>query len=122
MDLDSFKPADIDELVGFIAESLKNESQEWWENNTKVIGGYLRSLAEAFYQTKKSLISQQITPDQAGHIMHMQELAFNSILQFTKFMTFALLQSLADLTFKIIGWAMYNYTGVNLFPKLVKPQ
>lgn len=118
----SFKPADVKELVGALSTELSGLGKKWWETNSEIVQGYLRSLSEAFFQTKAALLSGRIRSDQADRIMHMQELAFGSTIQFTKYMTFALAQKALDTAFRLVGWAMYNYTGINLFPQLVSPE
>lgn len=54
-------------------------------------------------------------------ILHNQELAFNQTLQFTKLMTLVLAQQLLNAAFTVIGWVIFNKTGINLAPNLVRP-
>jgi hypothetical protein len=56
-----------------------------------------------------------------GQIMGMQKAAFSQTLQFAQYMTLALAQQIENTVFTVIGWAIYNRTGFNLFPLLVKP-
>lgn len=121
LNLEEFKPDNVDELIGAIGDELSNVGKKWWEVNSQLVTGYLRSLAEATFQTQIALAQGRITPEQADRIMHMQEVAFTSTVHFTKYMTFALAQKVLDTTFKIVGWALYNKTGINLFPQLVSP-
>lgn len=120
-DLTEFSPANVDELVGAILSDLEGLSKRWWNENSDLVEGYTRSLAQATMQTQKALIEKRIKPAEADRIMHMQELAFNSLIHFTKFMTFALAQKALDATFRLVGYALFNRTGVNLFPHLVTP-
>ncbi len=53
--------------------------------------------------------------------MGMQKAAFSQTLQFAQYMTLALAQQIENTVFTVIGWAIYNRTGFNLFPLLVKP-
>jgi hypothetical protein len=119
VDFATFKPANVNQFVNVLSTELAGLGKKWWETNSALVHGYLRSLAEAFFQTKTALSEGRIKADQADRIMHMQEVAFTSTLQFTKYMTFALAQKVLDMTFRLVGWAMYNYTGINLFPQLV---
>ncbi|MGJ8529384.1 hypothetical protein [Maritalea sp.] len=119
VDLKNFKPNNINELVNVLTSELSALGKKWWETNSNLVTGYVRSLSQAVIQTQSSLASGSIKPDQADRIMHMQELAFSSTLHFTKYMTFALAQKVLDTTFKVVGWAILNLTGVNLFPQLV---
>jgi hypothetical protein len=111
----------VDELVSALQDELGGVSTEWWNANKSVVAGYLRSLAEATMQTRLALANNQIPAEAADMIMRNQQLAFNQTLQFTKFMTLVLAQQLLDATFKLIGWVIYNKTGVNLAPSLVQP-
>lgn len=110
-----------DELLNVLKGELIDVSSDWWEANKTTVPGYLRSLAEAAMQTRLALAEKRITPEQADIILHNQELAFNQTLQFTQFMTLALGQRLLDAAFRVIGWAIFNKTGINLAPALVKP-
>jgi len=120
IDYQNFRPESVGELSGAIGSELSVLGKKWWAVNSELIAGYVASLSEATLQTQIALESGRIKPDQADRIMHMQQIAFKSTIHFTKYMTFALAQKVLDETFKIIGWALYNRTGVNLFPQLVK--
>lgn len=119
VDLENFRPDSVDEIIDVIGEEIGALGQKWWSVNSALVSGYLKSLAEATIQTQISLSQKKITAAQADRIMHMQEVAFTSTLHFTKYMNFALAQKVLDTTFKIIGWAIFNKTGINLFPQLV---
>ena len=116
---DTFDPDSVGDLVQAILGDLRDLSARWWNENASLVEGYTRSLAEATMQTRTALIEKRIRPDEADRIMHMQELAFNSLIHFTKFMTFSLAQKALDRTFRLVGLAIFNRTGVNLFPHLV---
>ncbi len=121
IDLPSFNPASPADLSAAISGQISGISKKWWTSNAALIQGYLNSLAEAALQTQAAMAAGQITAVQASQIMTMQELALKSTLSFTKFMTLALAQKVFDATFQLVGWAIFNRTGVNLFPGLVKP-
>ena len=42
------------------------------------------------------------------------------ILRHTELMTLVLLQKVINNVFKLIGWAIYNYRGLNVFPEFVE--
>jgi hypothetical protein len=122
VDLTKFDPEDVSAFAEALKDRASDISTKWWTENKDVVSGYLRSLAEAAFQTRLALEVGRIKADDADKIMHMQELAFNQTMQYTKFMTFVLAQRLLNGVFELVGWAIYNRTGVNLFPGLVKPQ
>lgn len=121
VDFASLNIDNVDQLVSALEDELGGVSTKWWNANKSVVAGYLRSLAEATLQTQVALGNHQIPPEAADMIMRNQQLAFNQTLQFTKFMTLVLAQQLLDATFRLIGWVIYNKTGVNLAPSLVQP-
>lgn len=121
LDFANLRIDNVDQLVSTLEDELGGVSTQWWNANKSVVAGYLRSLAEATLQTQVALGNQQIPPEAADMIMRNQQLAFNQTLQFTKFMTLVLAQQLLDATFRVIGWVIYNKTGVNLAPSLVQP-
>jgi hypothetical protein len=71
---------------------------------------------------RSRVASGAVSPEAADIIMHNQELAFNQTIRFTEYMTLVLAQKLLDTVFAVVGWAIYNRTGVNLFPALVTPK
>ncbi|MEJ2816589.1 MULTISPECIES: hypothetical protein [unclassified Caulobacter] len=121
LDFANLRIDNVDQLVSTLEDELGGVSTQWWNANKSVVAGYLRSLAEATLQTQVALTNQQIPAEAADMIMRNQQLAFNQTLQFTKFMTLVLAQQLLDATFRVIGWVIYNKTGVNLAPSLVQP-
>jgi hypothetical protein len=121
VDFTSLNIDNVDDLVSTLGDELGEVSTKWWNANKSVVAGYLRSLAEATLQTRLALANGQIPPEAADMIMRNQQLAFNQTLQFTKFMTLVLAQQLLDATFRVIGWVIFNKTGVNLAPSLVQP-
>lgn len=121
LDFANLRIDNVNQLVSALEDELGGVSTEWWNTNKTVVAGYLRSLAEATLQTQVALGNKQIPPEAADMIMSNQKLAFNQTLQFTKFMTLVLAQQLLDAAFRVIGWVIYNKTGVNLAPSLVQP-
>lgn len=121
IDLENFSPDSVSELADAIVSELSDLGPKWWSVNSELVSGYLSSLAEAAMQTNLALAQNRLKPAEAKQILHMQELAFASTIHFTKYMSFVLAQKVLDMTFKIIGWALFNKTGINLFPQIVKP-
>ncbi|PVM85100.1 hypothetical protein DDF62_21470 [Caulobacter radicis] len=121
IDFSTLQVDDVDSLVSVLEQQLGDTATDWWNANKTVVPGYLRSLAEATIQTRTALANHQITPQAADMILHNQELAFNQTIQFTKFMTLALGQTLLNTVFQVVGWVIYNKTGVNIAPNLVQP-
>ncbi|MBI1683549.1 hypothetical protein [Caulobacter hibisci] len=121
IDFSTLQVDNADQLATVLEQQLGATATDWWNANKTVVPGYLRSLAEATVQTQTALANHQITPQAADLILHNQELAFNQTIQFTQFMTLALGQNLLNTVFQVIGWAIYNRTGVNLAPNLVQP-
>jgi hypothetical protein len=121
-DYTALNPANADDLLKMLEDGLGGVSTKWWNSNKALISGYVRSLAEATLQTRLALVEKRISPQAADLILHNQELAFNQTLQFAKYTTLVLGQRLLDETFRIIGWVIYNETGFNLAPALVKPK
>jgi hypothetical protein len=122
VDYAALNPATADELLNILTKELSTTGKDWWKANKAVVPGYLKSLAEASFQTQVALAEKRITPQAADIILHNQELAFNQTLQFTKLMTLVLGQKLLDSAFKVIGWVILNKTGINLAPNLVQPK
>lgn len=120
-DLSNFNPDSAGEIADRIVGELKGTAITWWKTNSELMQGYVKSLAEAAFQTRVALADKRITEKTADLLMHMQELSFNQTLQFTKLMTLALAQKLVDAAFRVIGWVIFNKTGVNLTPHLVQP-
>jgi hypothetical protein len=118
-ELSEFNPADVDELLDRLGGELTNVASDWWRDNKDKIGGYLTYLATATIETREALAEGRITQEYADIIMHDQELAFKQTLQFARFMTLVLAQKLYDAVFRVIGWVIFNRTGVNLWPGLV---
>jgi hypothetical protein len=120
-DLSSFNPADADQLLAMIEGQVGQVSAKWWTANESAVSGYLKSLAEAAIQTQIALAANRISQQDATDAMAMQKAALQQTIQFTEYMTLALAQQVFDTVFTVIGWAIYNKTGMNLFPELVSP-
>ncbi len=118
LDLSDFNPATAKDLADAITGEISQMGKKWWETNSHDVEGYVRSLSEASVQTATALASGRIKKDQAKMIMEMQKVAYQNTLHFTKFMTMALAQNVLDETLRIVGAAIMNKTGLNLWPSL----
>lgn len=121
LDLASFNPGNVDDFVDALTSEVKPLGKKWWEINREIVPGYLRSLAEATLQTEAALADDKIDATIADQIFRMQQAAFRQTMRFTKYMTLVLSQKVLDTVFRLVGWAVYNRSGFNFFPELVKP-
>jgi hypothetical protein len=120
-DLSTFKPADAQALFQEISSQVSGDATAWWNTNSSLVAGYIKSLSEAAIQTQLALAEGRIDQATATQILGMQKTAFNQTLNFSQYMTLALAQQIENTVFKVVGWAIYNRTGFNLFPLLVQP-
>jgi hypothetical protein len=121
VDLSTFNPANADQLFAMLQGQVGQVSQQWWKANSGAVEGYLKSLAEAAIQTQIALAAGKISQQDATDAMNMQKAAMQQTIQFTEYMTLVLAQQVFNAVFTVIGWAIYNKTGMNLFPDLVTP-
>jgi hypothetical protein len=121
-DLSKFNPADAQALFQEITSQVSSDATAWWNTNSSLVAGYIKSLSEAAIQTQLALAEGRINQATATQILDMQKNAFTQTLQFAQYMTLALAQQIENTVFTVIGWAIYNKTGFNLFPLLVKPK
>ncbi|MGY6662998.1 MAG: hypothetical protein ACXIVO_11820 [Glycocaulis sp.] len=119
--LENFLPANSAELFARIEQEISSEAIEWWTENKTLVSGYIRALSEAAMQTQIALSQSRIAPEDAEIILLNQEAALRQIIRYTKFSSLILAQRLLDSIFMVVGWAIYNRTGVNLFPGRVTP-
>ena len=119
-DLSNFNPESVNELFDTLSDELTTVASDWWRDNKDTVGGYLTYMATATLQTRAALAEGRITQEYADIVMHDQEQAFKQTLQFATFMSLVLAQKLYDAVFRIVGWVIFNRTGVNLWPDLVR--
>lgn len=121
MDFSQINITSADQLFGLLKTQVTTTASQWWNTNSGAVQGYLTALAQAAVETQASLVAGRIPQEQATMILANQKAALEQTIQFTEYMTLALAQSLMDGIFSIIGWGIFNRTGINLFPDLVKP-
>ncbi|MFZ0268479.1 hypothetical protein [Caulobacter sp.] len=112
---------DVGDLVSALEDELGGVSTRWWNKNKGVVAGNLKSLATAAIKTQAALIEGRIDQETAELALAEQKASLQDVLNFTELMTLVLAQQLLDATFRLIGWVIYNKTGVNLAPDLVQP-
>lgn len=122
VDFSTLSLTNVNAMLGAIRTEVAGTAGDWFSKNESTISGYLQSLAQAAVETQASLLAKRIPPEQAQMILDNQKAALQQTLDFAEYMTLALAQQLLDGVFSIIGWSIFNTTGVNLFPDLVKPQ
>lgn len=121
-ELSTFNPQTVDDLVAAISGDVAGIGGRWWSENSQIIPGYFRSLAEATLQTQEALAAGIINEESADRALRMQQAAFRQTINFMKYMTLVLSQKIVDAVFTLVGWAVFNRTGINFFPELVKPE
>lgn len=121
-DFSNFNPAGVDDFFDAFTGELTSVAGEWWTTNKSAVGGYVRSLAEASAQTQIALAEGRISANVADQALRMQQATFRQTIRYTELMQYALAQKVVDTLFSMVGWAVFNKTGVNLFPELVKPE
>lgn len=112
---------DVGDLVSALEHELGGVSARWWNKNKGVVAGNLESLATAAIKTQAALVEGRIDQETAELALAEQKASLQDALAFTELMTLVLAQQLLDATFRLIGWVIYNRTGVNLAPELVQP-
>jgi hypothetical protein len=122
VDFSSLRLTDVDGMFNAIKDQVAGTATDWFNKNSTAVTGYLKQLAQAAVETQSALIQKRIPPEQAQMIMANQKAALEQTADFAQYMTLVLAQQLMDGIFSIIGWSIFNTTGVNLFPELVKPQ
>lgn len=121
VDFSSLKLTDVDGMFNAIKGVVTGTASDWFNKNSTAVTGYLQQLAQAAVETQSALLQKRIPPEQAQMIMANQKAALEQTADFAQFMTLVLAQQLMDGIFSVIGWSVFNTTGVNLFPDLVKP-
>lgn len=114
LDLSTFKPDSVGDLVDAITGEISGMSKDWWDANSKAIEGYVTSLAEAAKETATSFAKGEMPEEEAKQILAMQKSAFETSIKFGEYMTMALAQNVVDKAMQIVGAAIKNLTGVDL--------
>lgn len=120
-DFKDFKPETMTDLFKAIKDDVSDTFEDWWKANKTGISGQIKAVSKAAVETQKSFLKGEIPKELAEISMNAQKRALEQILEHTKLMTLVLLQQVVDAIFKRIGWGLFNQTGLNVFPNLVKP-
>ena len=114
LDLSTFKPGSVDDLVKAITGEISTLGEKWWTANSSAVEGYVRSLAQAAKDTAESLAKGEMPQEEAKQILQMQKSAFETSVKFGEYMTMALAQNVVDKAMQIVGAAIKNLTGIDL--------
>lgn len=120
-DFSTFKPGNMTELFRAIKADVSDTFADWWDANKSAMSGQIQAVAKSAVETQKSLLKGKIPKELAEISIRAQKRALEQILEHTKLMTMVLLQKVVDTIFLRIGWGLFNQTGLNVFPDLVKP-
>ncbi len=121
LDLTKFNPQTVDQLVSALEAGLSTTATTWYNANSAAVAGDLKMLAQAAVETQAALLEGRITQAYAQTAIQMQKETLQQTIEFTELMTMALAQQLLNSVTATIGWAIYNKTGINLFPDVVQP-
>jgi hypothetical protein len=119
-DLSDFNPTSIEELIEATFTEARTAIGQPIENFAS-IPAHLTTLAEASLETMKALAEGRLDRQTAEEIMIERKQVLEQIARFSAFMTLVVAQKLSDAVFRVIGWAIFNRTGLNLVPDLVRP-
>ncbi|MGP1352002.1 MAG: hypothetical protein ACTS1Z_01645 [Parasphingopyxis sp.] len=117
-DLSTFNPGSVSELLDTMIGEVSQVAGDWWEENSGLMKGYLAELAEGTMQTGAALAEGRISAETADAVLRGRARVLDQLLDLAAYMTLVLAQKLADAIFRVVGWAIYNRTGVNLAPHL----
>lgn len=120
-DLSTFNPPNVQALLTEFESQGAAVAGQWWKTNSQTVQGYLQSIAQATVDTASALATGKITADTAATLMQMHTDTLKGTLTFALYMAEALAQKLLDGLTAAIGWAIFNKTGINIMPDVVKP-
>ena len=119
-DLNQFNPTSLDALLDAMLTEGSNAVDGVLEDAVAV-RAHLKTLADASLKTMKALGAGTISADTAAEIMEERKDVLGQMLEFELFLAHVAAQKLTDAIFRVIGWAVFNRTGINLVPGLVQP-
>ncbi|MEO0990146.1 MAG: hypothetical protein AAFX00_04255 [Pseudomonadota bacterium] len=120
-DLPNFNPSSVDELLGEIFTNVSGVAEDWWRENSGQMKGHLRVVAEAELQVREGLLRGTMTEEAADMNLESQKMLLKAIVNSTQLRKRVLAQRIVNEVFSLVGWSVFNRTGVNLFPEIVKP-
>ncbi|WP_324748779.1 hypothetical protein SH591_08655 [Sphingomonas sp. LY54] len=119
-DLSQFNPTSLDALL----DAMLTEGRSAVEgvlDDAITVRAHLKTLADASLKTMKALGEGTISAETAAEIMEERKKVLGQMLEFELFLAHVAAQKLIDAIFRVIGWALFNRTGINLVPGLVQP-
>ena len=115
VDLATFNPQNLDELFhGLIEEGRAAVGGA--VDNVAAVPAHLKTLAEATLKTAAALAEGRIDAETAKEIFEDRKATLKQALEFEAYMALVVAQKLTDAVFRVIGAAIRNRTGINLFP------
>ena len=121
-DWSRFNPADAAALLDGIEGEVGKVATDWWNTNKAKVGGHLDRLARDGVEIRAQIATGQLDQASAERYFRMERRSLQALEAFTEFMTAVLAQKVADTVFTVIGWAIFNRTGINVAPDLVRPK
>ena len=120
-DLKDFTPKTVDEFLNGVESEIGADLLGVWNTQKARLERNLRILGETTIRMGSLLATGQISAAEADAIIYQQEQLFNATLNHVAALTYIAAQTILNTIFKVVGWVIFNYTGVNLFPALVAP-
>lgn len=118
-DLSTFKPSSVGELFDAIFGVIAAEGKKWWEKTRKAIEVHVKSLSDAIMHTKNLVVAGDMSTEEAQFFFDQAAQSFETVVPFTKYMSIAAAHRIIKQSLSIVGWAVFNLTGMNFFPKYV---
>jgi len=122
MEYSNFDPGDIEELVAAMTSEIGDVAINWWNETSGAMSPHLQTLAMAALQTRLGHEAGHITSERVKAEMNSQKLLLDTILLAIGLREMVLRQRVVDAVAKLVGWAIFNRTGINVFPDLVTPE
>jgi hypothetical protein len=120
VDLSSFNPGSVEEL--FRAAVQEGEQALGRPiGNLRSVAGYLRGVAADSLDTAQALAEGTISERAAKRTFEGYQEELLQIREFVELQALQAAQRAADAIFRVIGWAIFNRTGINVAPGLVNP-
>lgn len=119
-DLSSFNPTSVGELFS----TMVHEGEQALGKplaNVQAVAGYLRGLAEDSLKTAAALAEGRISAQTAQDMVEGHKEVLLQMREFVELQALQAAQRAADAIFRVIGWAIFNRTGINVAPGLVQP-
>lgn len=120
-EINQFRPTTSDQFIERLNQEIDAGLTAQWQRHSGHLKRNLKVLADTSIRMGALLATNQITPAEADAILYQQEQLFNATLNHIRALPFIAAQSILNSIFKVAGWVVFNYSGVNLFPALVKP-